>query len=120
MESFVNNQTSFGNLTNVDPKKLQDLEIVLTTILALPIARDAFAQVIEGMPTRTPYSDDIKKSKNPLNKTIIISDDVKPSHKAVQKFDEIKAAFAPQDLIIDLKVRGLSILVLCSVQTDLV
>ena len=44
---------SFGDLTNIDPEKLQDLETVLTTILALPIARDTLAQVIEGRPTRT-------------------------------------------------------------------
>ena len=120
MESFFQNQPNFGNLTNVDPKKLQDLEAVLTAILALPVARDTFAQIIEGRPLRTPYSDEIKKSKDPSIKTIIISDNVKPSHKAVQRFEEIKAAFAPQDLIMDLKVRHLSILRLCSVQTDMV
>lgn len=110
MEFFDKDQPSFGNLTNVDPKKLQDLETVLTAILALPIAPDTFAQIIEGRPTRTPYSDEIKKSKDPFIKTIIISDNVEPSHEAVQRFEEIKAAFAPQDLIMDLKVRRLSIL----------
>ena len=116
MESFVKNKPGFGHLTNLDPEKLQDLETVLTKILDLPIARDTFAQVIEGRPTRTPYSDEIKKSKDPFDKTIIISDNVKPSHDAVQRFEEIKAAFAPQDLIMDLKVRCLSILILYTVQ----
>ena len=120
MDSFFINQPSFGNLTNVDPQKLQDLETVLTAILALPIARDTFAQIIEGTPTRTPYSDEIKKSNDPYIKTIITSDKVKPSLEAVQIFEEIKAGFAPQDLIMDLKVRHLSILRLCSVQTYLV
>lgn len=89
------------------------------TILALPIARDTLAQVIEGTPTRTPFSDEIKKSKFTYHKTIIVGDNIKPSHKAVQKFDEIKTVFAPQDVIIELKVRSLSILILYPVRTDL-
>lgn len=120
IESIASDMPSFGDLTNVDPEKLQDLETVLTTIRALPIARDTLAQVIEGRPTRTPFSDEFKKSRSTFHKTIIVNDNVKPSHKAVQKFDEIKTAFAPQDLIIDLEVRSLSILmILYPVQTDL-
>lgn len=119
MESIASDMPSFGDLTNVDPEKLRDLETVLTTILALPIARDTLAQVIEGRPTRTPYSDEIRNSTLPFHKTIIVSDNLKPSHKALQKFEEIKQAFAPQDLIIDLKVRSLSILILYAVQIDL-
>ena len=115
MESIASHMPSFGHLTNIDPEKLQDLETVLTTILALPIARDTLAQVIEGTPIRTPFSDEIKKSKSTFRKTIIVGDNVKPRHEAVQKFDEIKTAFAPQDLIIELKVRSLSILTLYSV-----
>ena len=105
MESFIKDKASFGHLINVDPKKLRDLETILTTILALPIARDTFAQVIEGRPTRTPYSDEIKNSKDPFEKTIIIGNNVKPNHEAVQRFEEIRAAFKPQELIMDLKVR---------------
>ena len=120
MYTFFKNQPSFGHLINVDPKKLQDLETVLTAILALPIARDTFSQIIQGRPTRTPYSDEIRNSKDPSIKTIITSDNVKPSHEAVQRFEEIKAAFAPQDLIMDLKVRHLSILRFCSVHTNMV
>ena len=120
MESFVKPQSSFGDLTNVDPKKLQDLETVLTTILASPIARDTFAQIIEGRPTRTPDSDEIKKSKDPSRKTITNGNNVKPGREAVQRFDEIKAAFGPLDLIIDLQVRRLSLLILCSISIDLV
>ena len=110
----------FGKLTILDPEKLQNLETVLTTILALPIARDTLAQVIEGIPTRTPFSDEIKNSSDSFSKTIIVGDNVGPGHKAVQKFDEMKTAFALQDLIIELKVRSLFILILYSVQTDLV
>ena len=120
MEPFFRTQPISGDLTNVDPKKLQDLETFLTTILALPTARDTFAQIIGGRPTRTPYSVEIKKSKDPSRKTIINGNNVKPSREAVQRFDEIKAAFSPQDLIIDLQVRRLSMLILCSNPIDLV
>ena len=119
MESVASDMANFGSLTNIDPENLQDLKTVLTTILALPIARDTFAQVIDGTPTRTPFSDEIKNSKFTYSKTIIVNDNMKPSHKAVQKFDEIKTAFAPQNLMIELKVHSLSILLLYSVQTDL-
>lgn len=119
MESIANDMADFGKVTIIDPEKLKDLKTVLTTILALPIARDTFAQVIDGTPTRTPFSDEIKSSRFTFSKTVIVNDNMKPSHKAVQKTDEIKTAFAPQDLMTELKVRRLSILLLYSVQTDM-
>ena len=119
IEPITSDMSGFGHLTNLDPEKLRDLETVLTTILALPITRDTLVQVIEGTPTRTPYSDEIKNAEFKFDKTIIVGDNVKPSHKAMQKFDEIKTAFAPQDLIIELKVRSLSISIPYSVQIDL-
>lgn len=111
--------SSFGHLTNLDPGKLQDLETVLTAILALPITRDTLAQVIEGRPTRTPFSDEIKNAEFKFDKTIIVGDNVKPGHQAMRQFDEFKTAFALKDLILELKVRSLSILIPYSVQTDL-
>ncbi|CAF9942940.1 MAG: hypothetical protein ALECFALPRED_010271 [Alectoria fallacina] len=104
MESIANDMADFGKVTIIDPEKLKDLKTVLTTILALPIARDTFAQVIDGTPTRTPFSDEIKSSRFTFSKTVIVNDNMKPSHKAVQKTDEIKTAFAPQDLMTELKL----------------
>ncbi len=115
MESIASDMPSFGDLTNIDPEKLQDLKTILTTILALPIARETFAQVIEGRPTRTPFSDEFKRQNLMFHKTIIVGENLKPSHEAVQRFDEIKTAFVPEDLIIELKVRSLSALILYSV-----
>lgn len=102
---FKPNQVpGFGDLTNVSAEKLQELETVLQRILALPIARDTYAQIIDGTPTRTPFSDEIKKSGSTFYKTIIGSENSKPTDKAMQKYEEIRPKIAPQDLVIDLKV----------------
>ena len=117
MESIASGMPSFGNLTNIDPEKprLGDTPYDNSSL----IARDTFAQIIEGVPIRTPFSDEIKNSRRSFSKTIIVRDNAKPSREAVQKFDEIKTAFAPQNLVIDLKVRSLSILILYPFSTDL-
>ena len=93
----------FGDLTNISSAKLEDLEAAVGAILALPLARDTYAQIIEGRPTRTPYSDKIKGTKSTFYKTIIVSND-KPSDEAVQEYDKIRTAFALRHLVIDLKV----------------
>ena len=106
--------SGFGDLTNVTVEKLQELETVLQAILALPIAKDTYAQIIDGMPTRTPYSDEYRRDReagSTLYSTIIESDNTKPSDEAVQEYEKIKAAFAPQHLIIDLEVRTHSIFI---------
>lgn len=108
MNSFARDVPGFGDLTNVSVEKLEELEKILGIILALPIARDTFAQIIEGTPTRTPFSDEIKQSSSPVRRTVIVNDNAKPSDEAVQKFEEIRSAFEPQNLIIDLKVHTLS------------
>ena len=105
MELNSNEKPSFGDLTNLTVEKLQELDTVLTSILTLPIARNTYAQVIDGKPIRTPYSDDIKARKSRLSETIIVSDNAKPSPHALQEFEKIRTRFATQDLRIDLKVR---------------
>ena len=109
MNSIARGVPGFGDLTNVSSEKLEELETALGVILALPIARDVFAQIIEGTPTRTPFSDKIKQSKSTFRRTVIVNDNAKPSDKAVQEFEEIRSAFTPQNLIIDVKVHTLSI-----------
>ena len=93
MESYVNNMPTFGDLTNVSVEKLQELSAVLAKILALPIARDTYAQIIDGKPTRIPHSDQDKASQS------------QPTDQAVQEYEKIRKAFAPENLLIDLKVR---------------
>lgn len=94
----------FGDLTNVSVEKLEELEKILGVILALPITRNTFAQIIEGTPTRTPFSDEIKQSESTFRHTVIANHDAEPSDEAVQDFEEIRSAFTARNLIIDLKV----------------
>lgn len=94
--------SGFGDLTNVSAERLQDLEILLRAILALPIAKSTYAQIIDGTPARTPFSDEYRTSV--CYSTIIDSDEAKPSDEAMQEYEKVKTTFAPQDLIIDLKV----------------
>ena len=105
IESDVNEGPIFGHLTNLSPEKLGDLETLLKSILALPVARETYAQIIDGTPIRTPYSEDIKALRSRLRETIIVNDNSKPSDQAMQLYEEIRTKFAPQTLKIDLKVR---------------
>ena len=98
MESHAKEMPTFGDLTNVSIEKLQDLDTILATILALPIARETFTQIIDGKPTRTFHSQEDQPSHD-------INDHAKPSDRATQEYETIKKTFASQDLIIDLKVR---------------
>ena len=96
---------TFGDLTNLSFEKLQELETLLESILASPLARDTYAQIIDGSPIRTPYSDGIKADENSWRETIIVGDKTKPSDEALQEYEKIRTGFAPQILRIDLKVR---------------
>ena len=100
----VENPT-FGDPTNLNVEKLQELETVLKSILALPLAKDTYAQILDGSPIRTPFSDDIRAHKSSLLETIIVGDKTKPSDDALQGYESIRRAFTPQILRIDLKVR---------------
>ena len=102
MASRAADVSGFGDLTNVSAERLQELEILLRSILALPIAKTTYAQIIDGMPTRTYFSDKYRDSD--YYTTIIDSDKVKPSDQAMEEYEKMKTTFAPQDLIIDLKV----------------
>lgn len=94
MASYVDNMPTFGDLTNVSNEKLQELHAVLAKILALPIARDTYAQVIDGKSKCTPYSDTNEASQS------------EPTSQAMQKYEKIRKAFVPENLVIDLKVRN--------------
>ncbi len=112
IESNPGEMFRLGDLSNLSAEKLQELETLLKSILALPVARDTYAQLIDGAPTRTPYSDDIKAVASPLSETIIINDNSEPSNRAMQLYQEMKATFAPQGLKIDLKARTSSFITL--------
>ena len=105
MEPNLVEKPTFGDPTNLSFEKLQELERVLESILALPLARDTYAQIIDGSPIRTPFSDDIKAHKSSLRETIIVGNKIKPSDDALQEYEKIRRGFAPQILRINLKVR---------------
>ena len=48
MESSTNEVSGFTELTHLSAEKLQPLDAVLKSILALPIAHETFAQIIDG------------------------------------------------------------------------
>ena len=100
---------NFNDLTNLSAGKLHELETVLASILSLPIACETYAQIIDGKPTRTAHSDDIKAHKSHLWETIIVSNDSKPSDWAMQEYEKFRTTFMttfpPKGFIIDLKVR---------------
>ena len=112
MQQVESNPGEMCDLSNLSAEKLQELETLLKSILALPIARETYAQIIDGLPTQTPYSNDIKALKSFLTETIIISDNSEPSDRAMQLYQEIKTTFAPRKLKIGLKARSPSFITL--------
>ena len=100
MESYASKGPTFGDLTNLSVEKLQELDTVLKTILALPIARDIFAQIIDGNPTHPVYPNERMSS---------VSGNSKPTDQVLREYENIRNTFASQDLLIDLRVRDPSL-----------
>lgn len=95
IKSDTDEMPTFGDLTNLSPEKLQELETVLNSILALPVARETYSQIIHGTPSRM---------RSHLRETIVVNDSLKSSEKAIHLFEEIRTKFALQNLKIDMKV----------------
>ncbi|CAF9930845.1 MAG: hypothetical protein ALECFALPRED_004741 [Alectoria fallacina] len=83
MESKLTEVSPCLGLTNLSAEKLQPLEVALTSILAMPIARDTYAQMIDGTSVR---------------------DHPSPSNEAIQQYEEIRKGFAVRALKIDTKL----------------
>lgn len=105
---------AFGDLTNVSVEKLQELNTLLAKILALPVARNTYAQIIDGNPTKMPYSEGNKISQSGTGETNSVSGNSEPTDRALQEYEKIRKAFVPENLLIDLKVRVSSLIVLLS------
>ena len=45
MNPHTNEKPTFGDLTNLGVEKLEELQTVLTSVLALPVARVTYAQI---------------------------------------------------------------------------
>ncbi len=84
MESNVTEVFAWTGISNLSAEKLKQLETVLTSILAMPIARDTYAQIIDGS---------------------VVRDHSKISDKAIQRYEEIRKGFTPRALNIDTQVR---------------
>ncbi len=93
---------TFVELAGLDPEKLQRLESTLAIILALPIARDTYAQLIDGRRTWQSYVD--PNTSGFRNEVMIVSDHPTPSEEALQLYEEIRTNFTAQELKIDIKV----------------
>ncbi len=102
MESQCTEMPTFVELAGLDPEKLQRLENTLAVILALPIARDTYVQLIDGRRTWQSYVD--SNTYGFRNEVMIVSDHPDPSEEALQLYEEIRTNFTAQDLKIDVKV----------------
>ena len=83
MRSNFNQVSEFSDLFHLSANKLQQLDTVLKSILALPIAQDTYAQIIDGNPT--------------WHST--------PNHKARQQYEEFRKSFIAQTLKLNKRVR---------------
>ena len=83
MRSNIDKGPGFTELAHLSSEKLQQLDTVLTTILALPIAQDTFAQIIHG---KTTWQS-------------------KPSQGAREQYDKFRKGFRAQILKLDTHVR---------------
>ena len=83
MESTTNKVFDSANLSLLSTEKLQELDTVLKSILALPIAQDTYAQIIYGKRTW----------------------ESKPSLEAREQYEEFRKAFVTQALKLDAQVR---------------
>ena len=88
------------DLSNLDVDKLRCLERTLASILATAVAEDIFAQIIDGRPTRPSF---IKNYGYTVDDSTI-SDKTEPSEESTQLFQEIRAGFTPQILLLEIKV----------------
>ena len=87
MESSVKEKSEFAMLVPLGAEKLQQLETVLKSILALPIAQDTYAQIIDGKSSQR--SDMESRIQSLFTETTTVS----PSGGAMQQYEEIKNVF---------------------------
>lgn len=111
--SISNLMSRFGDLSNLRAEKLQELETVLASILTLPVARETYAKIIDGILIRTPRSENTKASRS-----LIVTDNLKPSDEAMRQYEEMRTTFTPQGLKIDLQVRTLPLRILYLIKSN--
>lgn len=93
MESKVNKFSHFADLGHLSAEKLQQLDTVLRSTLALPVAQDTYAHIIDGKPAWESNAN--SDTEGPLN----------PSFKARQQYEEFRKVFNAKALKLDTQVR---------------
>ena len=95
MKSNVRNVPGFASLIQLRPAKLRQLDTVLKSILALPIAQDTYAHIMDTKPAKDSL----------VVNDASTSDDQSPSHEAQQRYKEFRDGFTAQTLKLDTEVR---------------
>ena len=109
MDPRLNEQPTFGGLANLSSEKLQELQNTLTSILASPAAEGVYAQIIDGKLTCQPsmnhpgYRHDATANSDQLN----------PSHSAIQLYQNVRTSLQLQLLKVDMNVY-LSLVIVCA------
>ena len=91
MGSNVSEVPGLSGLIHLSAEKLRQLEIVLESILALPVAQDTYAQIIDGERIRQPLLDGSTQGSS--TETAIVNDRPKPSNWAIQQYKEFMKGF---------------------------
>lgn len=91
MASNVSETSGFSDLIHLSAEKVQQLEIVLESILALPIAQETYAQIIDGERIRRSLLDGSTQGSS--TETAIVSDRPKPSSWAIHQYKEFMKGF---------------------------
>lgn len=92
----MNEAPGFSDLIHLSAEKLQQLEVVLESILALPIAQETYAQIIDGERIRQPLLDSSTQGSSTEDssaETAIVSDRPKPSSWAIQQYRKFMKDF---------------------------
>ncbi len=87
MDCSVTEASGNANLVPLSAEKLKQLETVLKSILALPIAQDTYAQIIDGEPTQQPGLE------SPIPRLTTDTTTLGPSDGAMQQYEEIRKVF---------------------------
>ena len=85
METNVTEVSTWPDISNLSAEKLQQLETIMASILAMPVARDTYAQIIDGS---------------------VVHDHSKISDEAIKQYEEIRKGFTARALKIDTQVHS--------------
>lgn len=97
----MNNDAEFADLDNLSVSKLDKIQKTLSAVLASSHAVDAYAQIIDGNPTRTSYT----RNYGSVRDQSTLSERTEPSPESVQLYNKIRLLHNARDQKIDMTVR---------------